>query len=373
MNFDDNKKKLEKLSSIISKIVNNENITDEVWIDLIDKSIELRSILNDIFNEYKNNGITIDKLNLLIKNFEYKELIYIYLEIYEYNIIDNNKLYSDDMIKKYNEENFGNDSLQLYFKDISNFPLLTREEERKYAIAYKNGDLSAKEKLINSNLRLVVTNAKKYYWSNIEQLDLIEEGNIGLIIAVEKFNPEMGIKLSTYATCWINQKIQKAINTKSGMIYLPLEVKNKIKQIKNMIELGKNPIEISEKLGCSIEFINNILLTDIISLNRNLTGFTDDNNDELMDFIEDKNIDINKNIFNENLREELYSLLDTLSERDKMILINRFGIDCNPKTLQIIAEELGISKQAVEKAEKNAIKKLKNNELLNRLSCYCEE
>lgn len=263
-----------------------------------------------------------------------------------------------------------NDSVKLYLKEIGRVKLLTSEEEVELAKRILEGDQKAKEQLINANLRLVVSIARHYLGRGMPLLDLIEEGNMGLMKAVDKFDYTKGFKFSTYATWWIRQAITRAIADQARTIRIPVhlvETMNKINKYQRQLtqELGREPTaeEISEKMNgeLSPERIREILRISLepVSLESPI-GEEDDSH--LGDFVEDKeSISPTDYTSKAMIKEALYDVMSNLTEREERVLKLRYGLDDNkPRTLEEVGKEFGVTRERIRQIEAKAIKKLKH-------------
>jgi len=260
------------------------------------------------------------------------------------------------------------DAIKLYLKDIKKLSLLTAEEERELAERIKKGDKLARQKMIQANLRLVINIAKKYRYLGVSMLDLIEEGNLGLMKAVEKFNPRKGYRFSTYAAWWIKQYITRAIANQGKTVRIPVYVIELMMRFKKVTEhlterLKRKPRlnEISKRMKLPIRRVRQIskMVTGISSLN---SPIGEEGSAEFMDLIEDENmVSAIDGISNFLIQERIENLLDKMSPREKKILTLRFGLkDGVPKTLRDTAKHFGITRERVRQIEAAAIKKMKN-------------
>jgi len=273
-----------------------------------------------------------------------------------------------------------NDSVKMYLKEIGNFALLKPEEEPILAKKILEGDEEAKQKLINANLRLVVNIAKHYVGRGMLFLDLIQEGNLGLMKAVDKFDYEKGFKFSTYATWWIRQAITRAIADQARTIRIPVhmvETINKMTRVQRQLiqEYGREPTaeEISEAMGNElspkrIREIQRIAL-EPVSLE---TPIGEEDDSHLGDFLEDKEsespVDFTSN---QLLREELNSILSELSPREEQVIKLRYGLDDNhPRTLEEVGAVFHVTRERIRQIEAKAIHKLQHPNRSKRLGDY---
>ncbi|MBO7703697.1 MAG: sigma-70 family RNA polymerase sigma factor [Solobacterium sp.] len=262
------------------------------------------------------------------------------------------------------------DSVRLYLQEIGEIPLLTAEEERETAKRASEGDEAARQLLISSNLRLVVSIAKKFVKRGLSMQDLIQEGNMGLMRAVDKFDYTKGFRFSTYATWWIRQSMIRAIADQSRDIRLPVHMGEQIMKVKRvekqlLQELGKEPTskEIAEHMeGMTPERIDEILkiAMDPLSLE---TPAGEEESSTLSDFIEDRStIDPETYANNTFLREQIERILATLNEREQKIIRMRFGLDDgNVHTLEEVGRECNVTRERIRQIESKALKKLKHN------------
>ncbi|WP_286077691.1 RNA polymerase sigma factor RpoD [Thomasclavelia cocleata] len=258
------------------------------------------------------------------------------------------------------------DPFLLYLREIGAIPLLTYEQEVDLAKKILEGDNDARDKLITSNLRLVVSVAKKYYNSGMQTLDLIQEGNMGLIKAVEKFDYTKGFKFSTYATWWIRQSISRSISDQSRTIRIPVhmsETINKIARTKAKLsqKLNRDPEdeEVAKEMGMTVEKLRDIakLSQELVSLD---TPVGEEGDSQFGDFIPDTKTETAfDNIFKEELHDKILVALETLTPREQSVIKMRYGIDLDRTyTLEEIGKQYGITRERIRQIESKALKKL---------------
>lgn len=261
----------------------------------------------------------------------------------------------------------GDSSLSLYLKEINKVPLLTRDEETEIARKAALGDKAAKDKLVAANLRFVVNVAKKYQNQGLSLDDLISEGNIGLINAIERFDVEKGYHFISYAVWWIRQSILKAICEKSRSIRLPLNRANELVQIEKMrkeifSEKGNEPDdeELAKRLGMAPELVRELLDISREMVSLDTPVYTDKDTSVLSDFLEDGAHEAPESQFiRQSLREDLNTTLSSLSDKESMILEYRFGLnDKRPMSLKEIGEKFSLTKERIRQIEKKALQKL---------------
>ena len=287
------------------------------------------------------------------------------------------KLLQTDLLKMAESMDV-DEPIKMYLREIGQIPLLSYEEEIDYAQRVLNGEEEAKQKLIESNLRLVVSIAKKHTNRGLKMLDLIQEGNMGLMKAVEKFEYEKGFKFSTYATWWIRQAITRAIADQGRTIRIPvhmIETINKIKKESRIIlqETGKEPTaeELATKLELPVEKVKSILEMnqDPISLE---TPVGSEEDSELGDFVEDDKFsnpyDATTRVL---LKEQLNDVLKTLNEREEMVLRYRYGLDDgSQKTLEEVGKIFNVTRERIRQIEVKALRKLRHPSRRKKLEDY---
>ncbi|MCM8792144.1 MAG: RNA polymerase sigma factor RpoD/SigA [Candidatus Omnitrophica bacterium] len=260
------------------------------------------------------------------------------------------------------------DPIKAYLKEIKNIPLLTPAQEIELSVRAKKGDREARDQIIRANLRLVINIAKKYTHFGIPLLDLIEEGNIGLMRAVDKFDPRKGFRFSTYAAWWIKQNITRAIAEQQKVVRIPVymnELLNRWKKteekLAHSLKRPPTPEEIAKKIGVpkdKIEEIISLLSATTLSLE---TPIGDDEEGEVKDIVKDQKVESPEVSFSRLIDKEILdNLLEKMSPREREILDMRFGI-MNGKTYTLaeIAKKFGISRERVRQIEERALKKLR--------------
>lgn len=260
------------------------------------------------------------------------------------------------------------DPVRMYLKEIGTVPLLSAEEELELAKRKSAGDKAAKERLIEANLRLVVSIAKRYTGRGMSFLDLVQEGNLGLIKGVEKFDYDKGFKLSTYATWWIRQSVTRALADQARTIRVPVHMVETINKMSKMqrkltLELGYEPSipELAKALDMSEEKVMEIMqiAREPASLETPI-GEEDDSN--LGDFVADSNVVTpEQNVESVMLREHIDTLLADLKERERQVIVLRFGLeDGHPRTLEEVGKEFNVTRERIRQIEAKALRKLRN-------------
>ena len=280
-----------------------------------------------------------------------------------------------------NVDAFADDSVRMYLREIGKVPLLSQEEELELANRAMDGDKKAKDKLAEANMRLVVSIAKRYGGRGLDFLDLIQEGNTGLLRAVEKFDPSKGFKFSTYATWWIRQAITRAIADQARTIRIPVhmvETINKVMRTTRKLtqELNREPTnaEIAEAMGMEVSKVEYVMRIkqDIASLDASIGRDGDDDESVLGDFIEDSERDSPEDATaNQILKEQIAEILTTLSEREQKIIRLRFGIGGGrPHTLEEVGNEFSVTRERIRQIEAKALAKLRKNKQTKKLHGY---
>lgn len=262
------------------------------------------------------------------------------------------------------------DSVKIYLRQIGKIPLLSSEEELDLAKKIQeNHDEFAKDVLVNANLRLVVSIAKKYIGRGLSFLDLIQEGNVGLIKAAGRFDYKKGYKFSTYATWWIQQSITRAIADKARIIRLPIHMIDSIGKIRRATidlttELGHPPTkqEIAYRLGLPVSKLTSIIKSAQSTISMDTPATSDEDSSKIADFIVDNStITPDGKVTQDNLLEDIRTILNQLSQKERDVLILRYGLDNNgvKKTLDEIGSQYGVSRERIRQIENRAISKLK--------------
>lgn len=285
-------------------------------------------------------------------------------------IIPDDQSYLDDI---------ADDSVRLYLREIGKIPLLSAEEELALAKRVVDGDKDAKDKMAEANMRLVVSIAKRYVGRGLDLLDLIQEGNTGLLRAVEKFDPEKGFKFSTYATWWIRQAITRAIADQARTIRIPVhmvETINKLLRTQRRLtqELNREPTneEIAKAMDLDVDKVEHIMKIkqDISSLDASIRD--DEEESVLADFIEDEDtISPEESATNQLLKEQVKGMLGALTEREQKILKLRFGLeDGKQHTLEEVGQEFSVTRERIRQIEAKALAKLRKHKDAKKLHDY---
>ena len=375
-------KKSTKKTAVAAENAKPENTTAVAKDDFLTKLEGLLQIAK------KNKDvIESDKLNDYFKSLNidasHYEKIYDYLEsngVTIMNINDMDDDLFDDSLPEVDDDAdldigdditlsiMSDDPVKIYLKEIGNYPLLSMEEEVELAKKIAQGDQDASDRLTESNLRLVVSIAKKYVGRGLSFLDLIQEGNLGLIKAVDKFDYTKGYKSSTYATCWIRQAITRSIADQSRTIRIPVhmsEVINKAYRVSRSLlqELGREPTEeeIAAEMNLPVEKVREIMKisADPISLD---TPIGEEDDSHLGDFIKDDTIMGPEEAATYTmLQDQIKKLLTTLSEREQRVLVLRFGLlDGRTRTLEEVGKEFNVTRERIRQIEAKALRKLRH-------------
>jgi RNA polymerase primary sigma factor len=286
----------------------------------------------------------------------------------------------EDMVDAFDLGDIYDDSIQMYLREIGKVPLLTGEEEIDLAKRITKGDIAAKKKLTEANLRLVVSIAKKYMGRNLGLLDLIQEGNLGLFRAVEKFDWRKGYKFSTYATWWIRQAITRALADQSRTIRIPVhmvETLNKYAQAERQLvqDLGREPLpeEIAAEMGIEVEKVYHLkkISQETVSIDSPV-GEDEEGESNLGDFIVDEDTTKpNEMAGRQILREYVQGILKDLDPREQKILKMRFGLEDGVQhTLEEVGEEFGVTRERIRQIESKALERIRDHIDINKLRDY---
>jgi len=284
-----------------------------------------------------------------------------------------------DMDVPFDLGQISSDSIQMYLREIGKIPLLKQEEEVSLAKRKERGDKAAERKLIEANLRLVVSIAKKFVGKSLSLLDLIQEGNIGLFRAVKKFDHRRGYKFSTYATWWIRQAITRALADQSRTIRIPVhmvETINRFQQVRRRLlqDLGRDPTaeELAAEMGEEVSKINHIIKIsqDMVSLE--VPVGDEDDETQLSDFIEDvKNVSPDRAAGLQILRDYVKDAIKDLAPREQKILEMRFGLsDGVTHTLEEVGQEFGVTRERIRQIEAKALEKIQQSGIITKLRDY---
>jgi len=279
----------------------------------------------------------------------------------------------------YLDDDVADDSVRLYLREIGKIPLLNSEEELELAQRVVAGDRDAKDKMAEANMRLVVSIAKRYVGRGLDLLDLIQEGNTGLLRAVEKFDPDKGFKFSTYATWWIRQAITRAIADQARTIRIPVhmvETINKLLRTQRRLtqELNREPSneEIAKAMEIEVDKVEHIMKIkqDISSLDASIRD--DDEDSVLADFIEDEDTESpEESATGQLLKEQVKDMLSALTEREQKILKLRFGLeDGKSHTLEEVGQEFSVTRERIRQIEAKALAKLRKHRDAKKLHDY---
>ena len=345
---------------------------------------ELVVAVNNVINEFKKSG-SITNTQLFDKLEKYQitpdELEQIYKEFDVAGIQIINEFERDkDLYDQLLKEDRMADPVKMYLKDIGKVPLLQADEETELAKKMMDGDEDAKRLLSEANLRLVVSIAKRYMGRGMQFLDLIQEGNLGLMKAVEKFDYQKGFKFSTYATWWIRQAITRAIADQARTIRIPVhmvETINKLIRVSRRLlqELGREPTpeEIAKEMGITEERVVEIqkIAQDPVSLE---TPIGEEEDSHLSDFIEDEgSVAPTDAVSFTMLKEQLLGVLDTLTPREEKVLRLRYGLDDGrPRTLEEVGKEFNVTRERIRQIEAKALRKLRHPSRSKRLKDFLD-
>jgi len=355
---------------------------------MIDKEERKKQELEKIIETYKvKKAIPEDELlNRMDRiQLDASELESIYEALAEKNIkvvtVAEQEKINDMMLQKIMSEVNIDDSVKMYLRDIGRVPLLTPQGEYEIAEKMTLGDEEAKKQLINANLRLVVSIAKRYVGRGMQFLDLIQEGNLGLMKAVDKFDYTKGFKFSTYATWWIRQAITRSLADQARTIRIPVhmvETINKLTKISRTLlqKLGREPTqaEIAEAMGIPESRVSDIqkIAQDPVSLE---TPIGEEDDSHLGDFIEDKTTASQIEVAEgKMLKQQVEEILNTLAPREAAVLILRYGLkDGKPRTLEEVGKEFNVTRERIRQIEAKALRRLKHPNKMKKLKDFLDK
>ncbi|MBQ2744278.1 MAG: RNA polymerase sigma factor RpoD [Lachnospiraceae bacterium] len=359
----DEAKLLESMKKLVELGNSKKGVLDITDIDSVFKGYEMTVEQMEAVYQYLEEN-KIDVLSVMDENFNDDNDMLLEPSDEDFEDEENIDLEAIDLLEGIGTE----DPVRMYLKEIGTVPLLSAEEEHRLAKRKSEGDQVAKERLIEANLRLVVSIAKRYTGRGMSFLDLVQEGNLGLIKGVEKFDYEKGYKLSTYATWWIRQSVTRALADQARTIRVPVHMVETINRMSKMqrkltLELGYEPstLELAAALDMSEEKVLEIMqiAREPASLETPI-GEEDDSN--LGDFVADNNaVTPEQNIESVMLREHIDLLLQDLKDREKQVIVLRFGLeDGHPRTLEEVGKEFNVTRERIRQIEAKALRKLRN-------------
>jgi len=342
-----------EVAKIIAENKRSGSVTTTQLIDRIDKFTATPAEMEEIYKLFDDSGVQI------------------------IDEVERDKDLYDQLLKEVSMD----DPVKMYLKDIGKVPLLQPDEETELAKRMMDGDEYAKRLLSEANLRLVVSIAKRYMGRGMQFLDLIQEGNLGLMKAVEKFDYQKGFKFSTYATWWIRQAITRAIADQARTIRIPVhmvETINKLIRVSRRLlqELGREPQpeEIAKEMDISIERVIEIqkIAQDPVSLE---TPIGEEDDSHLSDFIEDERSTAPTDAVSYTmLKEQLIGVLDTLTPREEKVLRLRYGLDDGkPRTLEEVGRQYNVARERIRQIEAKALRKLRHPSRSKRLKDYIDK
>ncbi|MDD3218334.1 MAG: RNA polymerase sigma factor RpoD [Lachnospiraceae bacterium] len=365
----------EKLSGLLEVAKKKKNVLEYQEINDYFKDVQLSpDDMEKVFDYLEANGIDVLRIN------EKDTEALLLTDDDEANMEDEEEVDVENIDLTVPEGISIEDPVRMYLKEIGKVPLLTAEEEIELAKRMENGDEEAKKRLAEANLRLVVSIAKRYVGRGMLFLDLIQEGNLGLIKAVEKFDYNKGFKFSTYATWWIRQAITRAIADQARTIRIPVhmvETINKLIRVSRQLlqELGREPTpeEIAEEMNMSVERVREILKIsqEPVSLE---TPIGEEEDSHLGDFIQDDNVPVPADAAAFTLlKEQLVEVLGTLTEREQKVLRLRFGLDDGrARTLEEVGKEFSVTRERIRQIEAKALRKLRHPSRSRKLKDYLD-
>lgn len=357
-------KKTESKNDVLKEIIKEVDIEEELditgYIDILKQNTELNNKIKKLIESFEKT----DSNEIIIPNHINNLSLINLIEAYCINNSIDINLEEDSICE---DIAYTQSDVSFYLKEISKTPLLSREEEYNLLVLSRKGDKDSFKKLTEANLRLVVSIAKRYVGRGVEFLDLIQDGNLGLMKAIERFDPEKGFKLSTYATWWIRQSIERCVGNNGRTVRIPIHEIEKINKL-NRIERqyvqkhGVSPTikELAAEMDIPVAKVQELKYYSQDSTSLDAT-VGDDEDSFLGDFVKDENaISPEEYAISEIIKNELNNVLETLTEREEQILRLRFGLDDGrPKTLEEIGQMLGVTRERIRQIETKSLRKLR--------------
>ena len=371
----------EKLKNLVALAKKKKNILEIQEINDVFRDMELEPTQMDkVFEYLEASGIDVLRLSDMTEDPNAADRDLLLLDDDDIDLSEEEEIDMENIDLSVPEGVSIEDPVRMYLKEIGKVPLLSAEEEIKLAQRMEEGDEDAKKRLAEANLRLVVSIAKRYVGRGMLFLDLIQEGNLGLIKAVEKFDYRKGYKFSTYATWWIRQAITRAIADQARTIRIPVhmvETINKLIRVSRQLlqELGREPTpeEIAEEMHMSVERVREILKIsqEPVSLE---TPIGEEEDSHLGDFIQDDNVPVPADAAAFTmLKEQLEDVLSTLTDREQKVLRLRFGLDDGrARTLEEVGKEFNVTRERIRQIEAKALRKLRHPSRSRKLKDYLD-
>lgn len=376
----DIKRILRKISYLkLDKLIDRRKASDEDYRKILNENENLRILISEFVGCFvedgKLNQVEFEKYETLISNV-LLDLVNIYLFDNNISIESDDEDYSNNDVDLKESSDVLIDDVRTYLVQMAKYPLLTADEEIELGEKALLGDKVSREKLINCNLRLVVSIAKRYTGNGLDFLDLIQEGNLGLIRTVDKFDPSKGYKFSTYATWWIKQGITRAIADKSRIVRIPVhayevlqKIKRYISEYKNVNGVEPDVKKISEDLNISEDKINeySVYFTDVGSLDKKIY----EKDDTLVGDVVSSDVSVEGEAMNNSLIKDVEKALGCLTEREREVVEQRFGLKTGfGKTLEEVGIEFNVTRERIRQIEAKALRKIKNSSIGKGLIDY---
>ncbi len=368
-NIEEDMSKLKKIQFFFHKM--NYHPTVDTYIQILETNEQINKIFSFIV-KINMGRIKKEELGKIFKEPIIRSFVTTYCMINDIEIKEETEEIKPPFYDGYKE-----DSTTMYLSEIGKFSILTKEEEIQLFHSYNSGNLSAKQEIIHKNLKLVVSIAKRYYNLTVPLLDLIQEGNIGLIAAIDRFDITKGYKFSTYATWWIRQAVERAASQKGRNVRLPVHMYNKVKEYRKVFSILENSLnreptiaEMADKLEITIEEASKLcqLQLDTVSFNMPLK---EDSETELGECIPASDITMEEEYVDKSIKSDMLKLLkeSNLTERETDVIIKYFGLeDGNAMTLEQIGKIYGVTRERIRQNMSKALGKLRNNPKVRELA-----